>query len=428
MSGGLFDDLVAALPSGIHPGSDTRGYVVTDLLDWDDDSSRGLAAVDSGDSTWLLASADCYWPDVIGNPVIVARNVWTGKAMYIAGPLGSYPYPDPELEEMPGKGTVTSVPGVGRVVVSAGGESYTARTVLSYASPSSGDVVALVWDGGSPIAVGELGAWTPSAPSEPSNPSLSRSGGTVTVSWSKPASVDTTGVQYRNAGGSWSYKSGLKGTSTTISIGQGKTREVRIRQANAGGTSGWSDISTIRRAGAPAPSKPPAPKYKTVTTTVTPTYSGTYRVSSTWNRWNGNKYGGFSTLYQGSQYGSGDLIGLATYGSRVRDLRAVEILKIEVRLVDANPGVHSPGQPIRLQVSPHGSRPGGAPTSIGSVKGATLGKGASRWFNLDLAGSTLDDFRTGQLAGITIRGGPYRAIRGRGTSGMTLRVTYRRRV
>ncbi|WP_402465810.1 hypothetical protein [Isoptericola aurantiacus] len=430
MTDDLLAPLLAALPYGVPAGTDLRAVVVTDLLDWDEDSTRGLVEIDGGDGVWLLGLADAYWPDVVGNRVIVLRNAWTGKAAAIGGPVGHFPFPEDEPDVLPVRGTVTAT-ATGRVTVSAGGQSYVARVVQSYTSPSSGDVVGLSWesDGSEVVATGRLASTTISAPSTPSAPSLSRSGSTLTVSWSKPGSVNTTRVRFRYGSSSWTVRKGLTGTSTTIPISEGRTREVQIAQSNAGGTSPWSSIADLTYPSGGAPPKPSQPKYETVTTTITPTSTGTYRTASTWNRWNGNRYGGFSTLYQGADYGSGTLIGLATYGSKIKDLRAVEIVKIEVRLVDANPGVYSPGQPVRVRATTHGSRPSGAPdASAGATETTSLAKGGSKWLTLGWSAGVLEQYRTGDLRGLILDGPPYRGLRGKGTSGFTIRVKYRRRV
>lgn len=427
----LFAPLVQALPAGINRGADQRLVVLATMVAWDDESLRGQVSLDGGDPIWLPAAADTYWPDVVDNLVLVLRNPWTGKGSAILGPLGTFPIPVDEPEVRLARGSVTRVPGAGRVVVSSGGETFTAPTLNSYESPAVGDTVALIWssDGSQVIAAGQVGAWVPDRPDEPGRPSLTRSGGTVTARWSKPEDVDTTTIRYRYPGGGWSAKVGLTGTSTTLPIAAGRTREVQIRQTNAGGTSGFSESSTITRpASAKPPPKPPTPTYKTVTTTITPTTTGTYRTSvRRWNDWNSGRYGFPNTLYQGSRYGSGAMLGLATYGSKIRDLRAVEILKIEVRLVDAKLGEYTVGQPIRVRLCTNGSRPSGAPSYVGGGITTNLSKGGSKWFDLGLSGTRLDQFRDGDLRGLAIDGGAYRGIRGRGTSGMTLRIKYKRR-
>src|SRR5690606_11802440 len=140
---------------------------------------------------------------------------------------------------------------------------------------------------------------------------------------------------------------------------------------------GWSGISSID-----GPTSTSAPgtgggsaRYETVTKTISPTSTGTYRQSvNRWDDWNRGRYGFPYSLYQGSKYGSGTLVGLATYGSRIKDLRATEILYIEVRLVDANIGEYRVDNPIRIRPSKHGSRPGGDPSVEGSSTTTNLGK------------------------------------------------------
>lgn len=161
------------------------------------------------------------------------------------------------------------------------------------------------------------------------------------------------------------------------------------------------------------PAQPPA--LVTQTVTVRPTWSGTWRVvRSAWDRWNTDRYGGRSTLYQGSAYGSGDLIGLAVYGEQLVSLGATEI----TRVVVSTPLATGSGD-ATVQGSPHGSKPSGAPT----VSGATA-SGASA---VELDASVREAMRTGSVKGLATVGASYRGTYGTSkANGMSLAVTYTR--
>lgn len=174
---------------------------------------------------------------------------------------------------------------------------------------------------------------------------------------------------------------------------------------------------------APPPPPPPqdddpAEPVKTVTETalIRPTWSGTWRVSrSAWDRWNVDRYGGRSTLYQGSAYGSGTLIGLAVYGDQVASLGALEI----TRVVVSTPPATGSGD-VTLQGAPHGSKPAGAPSPSGvTAAGATA---------VELPSTIREGMRTGSVKSLACVGGNYRGTYGTSRpAGMALSVTYTRR-
>jgi hypothetical protein len=170
----------------------------------------------------------------------------------------------------------------------------------------------------------------------------------------------------------------------------------------------------------PPPSAPPAPGTAEPAPTnrtalIRPTYSGTYRViRSAWDRWNVNRYGGSSTLYQGDAFGSGTLIGLATYGNQVSALGALTISKIVVTTELATGSGN-----VTLQGSPHASRPAGAPSSSGSTS-----SGSS---SVTLHSSICEGLRTGAFKGLCTVGANYRATYGKArATGMVMAVTYTR--
>jgi hypothetical protein len=184
------------------------------------------------------------------------------------------------------------------------------------------------------------------------------------------------------------------------------------------------------RVSAPSDDPPPPPKPVTTpavvtgasavaTTVLFPQWSGTYRHASTWDRWNVNRYGGRSTLYQGNGYGSGALTGLATYGDQIVNLGAVNIDRARVMLRGV--GLSGAAGPATVQGSPHGSRPDGPPTGAGAT---ATGDG---W--VDLPASMLDAMETGAVKGLALVGPNYWAVAGAGNGdGMALEVTYRRPV
>lgn len=166
---------------------------------------------------------------------------------------------------------------------------------------------------------------------------------------------------------------------------------------------------------------PPPPDSATtvqVTQTIGPQWSGSWRSSrSAWDRWNTSSYGGRSTLYQGNGFGSGSMVGLATYGDQLTNLGAISIDRIQVALRSV--GLSGASGPATVQGSPHGSQPGGAPSSSGDT---TTGDGL-----VDLTASMREAMRTGSTKGLALVGGNYWAVAGAGNGdGMALTVTYTR--
>lgn len=175
----------------------------------------------------------------------------------------------------------------------------------------------------------------------------------------------------------------------------------------------------------PLPQTPPAPPAETVqvSVTITPTWSGTWRVSrGAFDRWNLTSYGGRSDLYQGDGYGSGLLVGLATYGDQLVNLGATSI--DSVVLSARRNGSGGGAAALTVQGSPHGARPASVPTGSGDVA-LTGAVGTGAWAQAALPGLTREGLRTGALRGLVAVGGTYSGWGGAGTPGsMALAVTY----
>ena len=172
-----------------------------------------------------------------------------------------------------------------------------------------------------------------------------------------------------------------------------------------------------------APPPAPAPSDGAtvqVVQAVGPQWSGSWRATrSAWDRWNTDRYGGRSTLYQGNGHGSGPMVGLATYGDQLVNLGAISIDRVQVAVRPV--GLASGSPAVTVQGSPHGSRPGGAPSASGATASGMGGL-------LDLPGSVAEGMRTGAVRGLATVGGAYSAVAGAGNGdGMVLTVTYTRR-
>lgn len=166
----------------------------------------------------------------------------------------------------------------------------------------------------------------------------------------------------------------------------------------------------------PPPDPGPAPTVQVVQA-IAPQWSGSYRqIRSAWDRWNTDRYGGRSTLWQGDLFGSGPLVGYAAYGTQVANLGALSIDRIQVAIRNAGAGSGPATLISTLQNFP---APSGGPSGSGAT---ATGEG---W--VDLPPSVFEAWRTGVWGGLALVGGNYAAFAGAGNGdGMTLVVTYTR--
>lgn len=173
--------------------------------------------------------------------------------------------------------------------------------------------------------------------------------------------------------------------------------------------------------GVPTPPGPAAGT-QTATTTILPTWSGTWRATR-WDNWNQTRYGGRSDLYQGNAYGSGPLVGLATYGDQLVGLGATTITAA-VLTVERNGSGGAAA--VTVQGSSLGTPPAGAPSSSGdtasSASLAATGKG-----QIALTAGMREALRTGAAKGLCLVGATYAGVFGTSRGdGMSLFVTYTR--
>lgn len=152
--------------------------------------------------------------------------------------------------------------------------------------------------------------------------------------------------------------------------------------------------------------------------TVGPQNSGTFRVSyNRWDAWNPNAahHGGAPSLWQGNDYGSGQLIGWAGYGDQIVNLHAKRITKMWVDVIRADSSVTA-SRALVVQGSPSGTRPGGAPDGSGDTAGTgALPRGGSQ--RIELPASTYEAWRTGGFKGLRTVGGDYMAAAGTNRGG-----------
>lgn len=170
---------------------------------------------------------------------------------------------------------------------------------------------------------------------------------------------------------------------------------------------------------------PSAPTSNTFTVTVTPSWSGTWRDDrGAYDRWNTDRYGGRSTLYQGDAYGSGDLVGLAVYGDKIKGLGATTITDMRLTLIGA--GLDLTSWPaVTVQPATNGSKPAGAPSTAGSTVNGSPGKSGT--VHVTIPSGTYASFADGTYRGLALVGANYNAVRGTSSaSAMALRITYTR--
>ena len=175
---------------------------------------------------------------------------------------------------------------------------------------------------------------------------------------------------------------------------------------------------------APLPDTPEE-KARTVKATRSKTIyvqdSGTYTSKfGNWRSWGGSWQGHPYSAGQGSIFNSGPLIGAGFYGSSVKALGANKITKGRLRIVGAAQGY---GWRPTVRLITNGSKPSGPPSQTGpTVTGPQLGWKDSGW--VDLSAEQLELLRTGAARGVAFVGTSYGVSRGKGTSGLSLSLTY----
>ncbi len=182
----------------------------------------------------------------------------------------------------------------------------------------------------------------------------------------------------------------------------------------AGSGAGQLVIGPAGNQGASTPPPPPAnvPVTKTYKTTISPSDSGTW--STKWGRfyaWNVGRYGGSTTCYQSSGFGSQQLYGIAVYGNQIKALGADAITSAVLSV----PLATGSGT-VQVQESAMGSL-SSLPTTFGST--------ASGTGTIALGSTIRDDLRTGAAKGLVLVGAAYLAVYGKGHApGMSLAITY----
>lgn len=404
-------DLGRALGMTRRPYSDTRPWTTGQVVTIDEPGGRLEVLVDG--SRQVLPRVDGLY--AVGDVVLVMRDPdASGSGQVVLGPIGHTPAPP-----RPSTGMVTAI-GSSTVTVSTSVGPVTCQAIAS-AVLATGDTVLLLWQpDGSTWVVGKVGLILP-VPGTPGTPSLSRVDSVVTVSWSPVLNATSYQVRWSgDLGASWTEMQPTASTSVVLGQLQGSIMQVQVRALSSGGASGWSGTATSTY-------PPPAPSTQQVTTTIRPAWSGTYRASrSAWDRWNVDRYGGRSTLYQGSGYGSGPLVGMAAYGTQVRDLGAISVDAVTVTLRGA--GLDSGPTVVSVIGTAENAQPAGGPTGVGSLASAQQ-PSADGVTSAALPADLRELLRTGAAGGLALVGTEYGAVLGTGSAdGMVLTVTYTRAV
>jgi hypothetical protein len=176
-----------------------------------------------------------------------------------------------------------------------------------------------------------------------------------------------------------------------------------------------------------APGVPDVPVTPTTPTTVAvdvpvrPTWSGTWRVArAAWDRWNTDSYGGHSDVYQGSGYGSGTLVGLATYGDQIA---ALGLLTLDSAVLTVQRNGSGGAAAVSVQCTASGSPPAGAPSSSGDVASSGSLSATGR-AEISLTAPMREALRTGAAKGLVLVGAAYAGVFGTSKAdGMALAIT-----
>jgi len=257
----------------------------------------------------------------------------------------------------------------------------------------------------------------------PTGLALDRSNATVTATWDDNSETNYRLRTSKDGGTTWAPTVFTTSQSKTFGIQQGTTLTVQISGYTA--ATGWSAWSSSKSVTYPEPVQ----QYETVTTTIYPSDSGTWRVdAAAWDRWNTDRWDGRRGFYQADPgaYGSGVLVGWAGYGSRVKDLHAVEIKKIVVKVKRNGWGDYGSRKSVTVQGCANGSRPSSRPTGSGGTS-TTGSVYMYKTTSCELGSALCENFRTGDIRSLIAAG--TQAAGWYGTSGsFVLVVTYVRKV
>lgn len=161
---------------------------------------------------------------------------------------------------------------------------------------------------------------------------------------------------------------------------------------------------------------------RTLSRTVQVTDSGTWSVRfSSWGSWGGSWKGHPYSAGQDEIFNSGTLLGAGFYGSQVKGLGATTITRARLRIIGADQGW---GWTPKVRLCTNGSKPSGAPAyaSTDVATGPSLAYDADGW--VDLTSAQRELLRTGAARGVVLVGDTYGVTRGKGTSGLSLALTY----
>lgn len=212
----------------------------------------------------------------------------------------------------------------------------------------------------------------------------------------------------------------IPGIPTAVGVYEGVTT-VRVllidgRPVQVLGPFGAPDIE---QAAQPAPPSTEG-QAQTVTRTITPTATGTYRVPrSAWGRW-----GDAADVYQGSTPESGQLWGLACYGDQVTAAGFASISSGRVTLAQATHTGLSGAWTASVRGSSSGSLPAGAPAWSGDTITISMpGRSVSGTRDGSLTADMLEGLRTGAIRSLGLVGTPYGVTLGLGRHGAAWALT-----
>jgi hypothetical protein len=187
----------------------------------------------------------------------------------------------------------------------------------------------------------------------------------------------------------------------------------------------WVALGRFYETAVTPPDNPPAPPTKPPTTgtlVITPVETRSYRPNFGWRTDN-------TDVYQGQYGGMGNHTGMAFYGSKARSIAGATVTSARIRVRRVSGGTYAP-QATTMRLSPHRTRPAGAPTLTSSTSGPSLAVGATNdSFAIPTSwAQDMVDGGSGSLAFFDADGSPYVRFAGRGTwsPAFTLTIAWRR--
>jgi len=236
----------------------------------------------------------------------------------------------------------------------------------------------------------------------------------------KPGQLVVATATAAKSGGTVTVLIGDTVTTVRVARDQSVATNDALIVAKLGGQ--WWVVGRAFESAVSPPDNPPAPPPKppaSGTLVITPVETRSYRTTFGWRSDN-------TDVYQGEYGGMGNHTGMAFYGSKARSIAGATVTSARIRVRRVSGGTYAP-QATTMRLSPHRTRPSGAPTLTSSTAGPSLAVGGQNdGFGIPLSwAQDMVDGGSGSIAFFDAGGSPYVRFAGRGSWSPAFTLTIR---